>query len=64
MRGMGGNGEGGRGKREGWFKVDGDVKVDRLIARSGDSLARRGASRGGEVGARAEEGVNGENGEE
>ena len=49
MRGMGGNGEG--GKREGWFKVDGDVKVDRLIARSGDSLARGGGeeARGGEV---------------
>ena len=28
--------------REGWFKVDGDVKVDRLIARSGDSLVREG----------------------
>lgn len=41
MRDMGGNGEAGRqGEREGWFKVDGDVKVDRLIARSGDSLVR------------------------
>ena len=39
MRGMGGNGEAGR---EGWFKVDGDVKVDRLIARSGDSVVGSG----------------------
>ena len=34
-------------RREGWFKVDGDVKVDRLIARSGDSDVEK--ARGGEV---------------
>ena len=31
--------------REGWFKVDGDVKVDRLIARSGDSLGEEAGRR-------------------
>ena len=54
MRGMDGPGD------EARFKVDGDVKVDRLIARRRRGRGKGGAAEEGEE----KEGVNAENGEE